>query len=106
MSDDDRTLYRRVGRRYEAVGWEFAGFPQDGVWLVQWQKPGGGRSSRHIMRIGDLPEPWALAQLETRREAAVSALQEALGVWKTTNMSVNEVVSRIFRAMAGEWETG
>jgi len=28
-------LYRKVGKRYKEIGHEFAGFPSDGIWLVQ-----------------------------------------------------------------------
>jgi hypothetical protein len=34
-------VYRKVGKRYRPVGWEFEGFPCDGIWLVQ-----NGRKSR------------------------------------------------------------
>jgi hypothetical protein len=28
-------VYKKVGRRYIPVGYEFTGFPSDGIWLVQ-----------------------------------------------------------------------
>lgn len=28
-------VYKKVGRRYVPMGFEFTGFPSDGIWLVQ-----------------------------------------------------------------------
>ena len=28
-------IYRKIGKRYIQIGQEFAGFPCDGIWLVQ-----------------------------------------------------------------------
>ncbi len=33
MKDD--AVYRKVGNRYKKVGYEFRGFPMDGIWLVK-----------------------------------------------------------------------
>jgi hypothetical protein len=63
-------LYRKRGNRYESVGWEWCGWPADGVWYV-----GDGRSSL-IMRVGDMPDPMPLAQLERYRDLAANAMRE------------------------------
>ena len=48
MSDK---VYKKVGRRYKEIGWEWTGFPCDGVWLVR----DGSQSC--MIRLGDVPEP-------------------------------------------------
>ena len=30
-----RVFYEKKGRRYVEAGWDFTGFPCDGIWLVQ-----------------------------------------------------------------------
>ena len=54
-------LYRKSGRRYVEVGYEFTGFPAEGVWVVQNKTP--GRRETLILKIGDLPNLFPYAQL-------------------------------------------
>jgi len=28
-------VYEKVGRKYQKIGYQFTGFPQDGIWFVQ-----------------------------------------------------------------------
>jgi hypothetical protein len=94
MPQNNRMLYRKVGRRYEPVGEDFTGFPADGVWYVQ----NDTRRMTHIMKIGDLPDPRPLVELEQYRDAACTALTQA--AQKRQSLSFNDLVTIIFQAVA------
>lgn len=89
------TLYRKVGKRYVTVGEDFTGFPSEGVWYVE----PGMRSMRQIMKIGDLPDPRPLVELERHRLAATTALMQAMHA-TNRGMSVDELVTIVFKAVA------
>ncbi len=78
MSDK---LYRKVGRRYEPVGYEFVGFPAPGVWLVT--KGEHFRSERLITNLGDAVPVMTLAAFERHRDVISRAVSKELssGLW-------------------------
>lgn len=79
------------------VGEEFLGFPSSGLWMVK------GRSNQLIGKFGELPDdPLPLAQLELKRDEAVSAAYELLRCWPDQPMSANDFVTGIFQAMTQE----
>jgi hypothetical protein len=102
-------LYRKRGGRYECVGWEWCGWPADGIWYVA-----DGRSSL-IMRVGDIPDPMPLAQLERYRDLAANAMREHYensvrqtlkrekdGSVSIVTPSLGEMVDAFFKAVAME----
>lgn len=90
-------LYRKVGRRYVKVGVEFAGFPMNGVWLVE-----DGRMSR-IMKVGDLLDPLPLSQMQRGKDRACKALRELLDDENWT-VSVSDMVDAVLKAAAQQLE--
>ena len=99
MMPDDNTVYHKVGRRYEPLGVQFAGFPADGIWYVH-----DGTKSL-IMRIGDLPDPMPLAALERHRATAEVALMEAQKpvtdrAGQLWYQSAHDQISAVFLAIA------
>jgi len=85
-----REVYVKVGRRYKKLGWEFTGFPADGVWLVH-----DGHNSL-IMKVGDLPDPMPLAQLQRHKDTALKAIMDRANegpyswseLWDTAMMAI------------------
>ena len=88
-------LYKKHGRRYEPLGYEFTGFPSDGVWLVQNESLGVRQSL--IMRVGDLIDPKPLIGLEGHREEVEAAVRKELA---TKRYSVSSLVDAVFKALA------
>lgn len=87
-------LYKKNGKRYQAIGEQFTGFPADGIWLVQTKE--GGSSSRLIMKVGELLDPKPLIELEMHRDEIVNVVSDTL---KNT-YSINSLVDNIFKALA------
>ena len=85
-------LYKKVGRRYIPVGHEFFGFPADGIWLVSHDT----KASRHIMKIGELPDIKPLVDLEMHRDAVMEALVNG----QRSVMSMNDIVTIVFKELA------
>ena len=85
-------VYKKVGRRYVPLGQEFIGFPSDGIWYVH----DGKRSQTHIMKIGDLPDPRPLVELEQYRDAVTRKVLSSL---QEERWSVHDLISRVFKAL-------
>lgn len=58
--------YTKKGRRYIPVGYQWEGFPADGIWLVH-RRP-YHKSDRWITRIGDVPSLFPFAQMQVSQE--------------------------------------
>lgn len=89
----DRALYRKVGKRYHLVGYDFIGFPSDGVWLVA-----SGRESL-IMKVGELTDPAPLAALSRYRDLAANAVSEVIAGNPGRRISALELVDIAFKAV-------
>lgn len=88
------TLYRKVGGRYWPVGLEFAGFPSDGVWLVE-----DGRQSL-IMKVGELLDPLPYSAMMRGRDRACKAL---MALWEgRSRVSASDEVEAVLKAVAAE----
>lgn len=94
--DRDRTVYVKDGKRYRPLGYEFTGFPSNGVWLVE----DGSRSL--IMRVGDIPDPMPLARLMVHKQEFIKALSAAHKEWQNTPLSLHEIADRLLKALAAE----
>lgn len=88
-------VYEKIGKRYKKLGYQFTGFPANGVWLVA-----DGRQSL-IMRVGDLPDPMPLASIQRHEDAATTAIME-LFKDKSKGLSISEIWSAICMAIAKE----
>lgn len=88
-------VYEKVGKRYKKIGYQFTGFPADGVWLVS-----DGRQSL-IMRVGDLPDPMPLASIQRHEDAATMAISE-LFKDKNKGWSISDIWNAICMAIARE----
>lgn len=89
----NRALYRKVGRRYQLVGYDFIGFPSDGVWLVA-----SGRESL-IMKVGELLDPAPLAALSRYRDLAANAVSEVIAGNPGRRISALELVDIAFKSV-------
>ncbi|HET7101599.1 MAG TPA: hypothetical protein VFJ52_10650 [Terriglobia bacterium] len=89
----ERALYRKRGRKYELVGYDFTGFPEDGVWLVA-----DGRQSL-IMKVGDLNDPVPLAALSRYRDLAANAVSEVIAGNPGRRISALELVDIAFKCV-------
>lgn len=103
---DDKKLYRKVGRHYQPVGYEFAGWPTDGVWLVQTTP--GCVSSQAIMKIGDLLDPAPLAAFHRHKDAVTTALMRYCEEYSQKNPgrgpSFSEIVHFVYMSTCKEEE--
>lgn len=95
--NDERVLYRKVGRRYVEVGREFTGFPMNGVWLVE-----DGRMSC-IMKVGELLDPLPLSQMQRGETQACAALRKLLDEQNWV-LSVSDMVAAVLKAVAKQLE--
>lgn len=81
-------FFRKSGRRYVPAPDAWAGWPSDGVWLVE------GGNGRRISRVGDVPEPMDLAALEVLR----GAVEERAVV--TASISTKQLLDNLFPVIA------
>lgn len=93
--------YRKQGRKYVPVGYEFSGFPCDGLWLVT-TKP-GSRGSRCIAFLGEAPAPLKLAGLEQYGDEIATLLNQYVSDHaKSTNTypSAMDTVNFVLKQLA------
>ena len=84
-------VYTKQGRRYYKLGYTFEGFPANGVWLVK-----DGHQNL-IMKVGDIPDPMPLAQLQLHEDAATRAIVECSN---GEPVSAKDIWDRICMAIA------
>src|SRR6185312_11514887 len=89
----DRALYRKRGRRYELCGYDFIGFPSNGLWYVA-----DGKQSL-IMKVGELTDPAPLAALSHYRDLAANAVSEVIAGNPGRRISALEMVDIAFKAV-------
>lgn len=91
-------LYRKVRRRYVAVGREFDGWPAPGVWLVE-ETP-GRKSSQVIAKLGEVPDPVEFVAFARHTEAIAVAVLEQWRLFKDgLPMSAQRIAEAIVRAV-------
>jgi len=80
-------LYKKVNGRYEKIGPcdGFSGFPADGLWLVR-MKP-GSHSHECIKPLGEVPEPYPLANLIMYRDDIVKTI---MNYWEEKKVNLIE----------------
>lgn len=97
-------LYRKIGRRYYPVGYEFTGFPADGYWKVE--------DGRHAMLVRlDHPEPLEALRYQRYLDQILSDFQDhtrlppeqqGAGFYRATHRpwSMHELVEFVLEWMA------
>lgn len=90
---EDRALYRKRGRKYELAGYDFCGWPSDGVWLCL-----DGKQSL-IMKVGELLDPAPLAALSRYRDLAANAVSEVIAGNPGRRISALELVDIAFKCV-------
>ncbi len=89
-------IYKKVGKRYERVS-EFYGEPTPGIWIVQQNTM--GRSMRHIIRVGELPDAVPLLNLEAAIRNKVEEDVLASMMDKKDRWNISIVVSEVFKSL-------
>jgi hypothetical protein len=89
----ERALYRKRGSRYEQIGYDFIGFPSNGVWYVA-----DGTQSL-MMKVGDLLDPAPLAALMQYKQVACNAVSEVIAGNPGRGVSVSQMVDIAFKAV-------
>jgi hypothetical protein len=89
----DRALYRKVGGRYKIAGYDFVGFPSNGLWYVA-----DGKQSL-IMKVGELTDPAPLAALSRYRDLAANAVSEVIAGNPGRRISAVEMVDIAFKSV-------
>ncbi len=81
------TLYRKSGSHYVEVGYEFTGFPAEGIWIVQ--NKTHGRHETLILKIGDVPNlyPYANLMLDVDELGSLIADHRDAGPWCPNGMA-------------------
>lgn len=79
-------FYKKVGRKYELVGYEFTGFPANGIWLVQ----DGSRNCVKQMRDLSDPEQFPVSCMKYQSELATFFSDE---LDKNRGLSINDLAS-------------
>lgn len=79
----EETLYKKIGRRYKPVGFEFSGFPADGIWLVL-----DGRQSM-IIRLDEVGKELPLTAVTFREKKHDLAMH--LASQQADGLSINQV---------------
>ena len=97
----NKLYIRKASGRYKEVGYQFTGFPMEGVWYVA--KRPGCTESRCIMKLGDLVDPMTLVALEPYRQMLGSLIYKYIH-HSTVPMSVEQISSEVFTAIAEEEE--
>lgn len=94
-------IFRKKGRKYIPVGWEFTGWPTDGFWLVT----NGGTRSMHVSYLGEVPNPGvhvALAKYTDAVTRAYMALRDS-----KDSFSANDVAQTVIKTIATQlWMDG
>ena len=95
----DKLYFKKSNGRYKEVGYQFTGFPAEGVWYVA--KRPGRCELRCIMKLGDLVDPMTLVALEPYRQMIGSLIYKYI-YHSTTPVSIEEIASEVFKAIADE----
>ena len=95
----DKLYTRKASGRYREVGYQFTGFPMEGVWYVA--KRPGCTESRCIMKMGDLVDPMTLVALEPYRQLIGSLIYKYIH-HSNVPISVEEISTEVFKAIAEE----
>jgi len=95
-------LYRKVGKKYKSVGYDWCGFPSPGVWIVTDSRPPRvageqhGWSGTHIMKMGDLPALYPFASMALSAEE----LALLLNTIRVKNLCPIDAAKEILKWMA------
>lgn len=81
-------LYKKIGRKYVECGYEFSGFPADGIWLVQ---DGRRNCLIRLCDIKDLPKITALPYLAMTDDALKEVSQKVQG----KSVSLHDIVKEV-----------
>ena len=83
-------IYKKIGKRYKKIGPNdgWTGFPTDGIWLVEITP--GIKSSRCILKLGDLPKLYPYANLAIQEEDIANILGKSSG---KTNLEVAKEIT-------------
>jgi len=90
--EEPRAIYTKVGNDFVKLGYEFTGWPKDGVWVVS----KNGRSSTCVIDYLGVPDhSLIIGGLAQYNMAASKVLMDFLG----TGMPIYEIVMKIFSAV-------
>ena len=90
-------LFVKEGRNYRPItptdGWN--GFPMDGIWLVK--SDANSKSASCILKIGDVPELFPVAQMMVSRDQLTKFLMETLS---KNGISMQDLATEIIKFLA------
>ena len=92
-----RVFYEKIGRKYQEVGYEFSGWPANGIWVVE----DGKRNC--IYQFGDVPEkptPSLASYMQFQDELMKTIVKE----WDTRALNardISEIACKFFALKAG-----
>lgn len=97
--EDKQKVYIKVGRRYKELGYQWTGFPANGVWIVH------DGSQSLISYIGDVPDPIPVGMLARHESVACRAISESLeNMRKTGGISPLEIWRNIMKHVSKEMD--
>ena len=100
MTKDNSTeVYKKIGRRYVRMGYEFTGFPAEGLWLVQ-RRP-YSTSEPLILKVGELPGLYPYAQLAVDENELASAISDRM---RSGAYSPSELAAAVMKWIAKKAE--